>query len=67
MGLTVPVSPGPVGVDAAIFIYFIEEHPRFLPAILPLPQRLGDRPLTSPTSGGYCAFHLHVVRTFRSA
>ncbi len=27
---------GPVGIDAAIVIYFIEEHPKFLPLILPL-------------------------------
>ena len=27
---------GVVGVDTAIFIYFIEEHPRFLPVIEPL-------------------------------
>jgi predicted nucleic acid-binding protein len=27
---------GPVGVDMAIFIYFIEEHDRFLPVIAPL-------------------------------
>jgi predicted nucleic acid-binding protein len=27
---------GPVGVDTAIFIYFIEEHPQFLPLIEPL-------------------------------
>ena len=30
------VGPGPVGVDTAVFIYFIEEHERFLPAITPL-------------------------------
>ena|SRR5258708_31817476 len=36
MGLKGPLGAGPVGVDAAVFIYFIEEHPRFLPAILPL-------------------------------
>jgi len=24
---------GPVGVDTAIFIYFIEEHPRYLPLV----------------------------------
>jgi predicted nucleic acid-binding protein len=29
-------STAPVGVDTAVFIYFIEEDPRFLPAILPL-------------------------------
>jgi predicted nucleic acid-binding protein len=27
---------GAVGIDTAIVIYFIEEHPRFLPLILPL-------------------------------
>ena len=36
MGLTASLGAGPVGVDAAIFIYFIEEHPRFLSSILPL-------------------------------
>lgn len=36
MGLTAPLGTGPVGVDTAIFIYFIEEHRRFLPTILPL-------------------------------
>jgi predicted nucleic acid-binding protein len=30
------VGSGPVGLDTAIFIYFIEEHERFLPAIAPL-------------------------------
>jgi predicted nucleic acid-binding protein len=30
------VGAGPVGLDTAIFIYFIEEHQRFLPAIAPL-------------------------------
>lgn len=27
---------GPVGVDTAVFIYFIEEHPTFLPIVEPL-------------------------------
>ncbi|HKT47598.1 MAG TPA: PIN domain-containing protein [Candidatus Acidoferrales bacterium] len=27
---------GPVGLDTAVFIYFIEEHPAFLPLIEPL-------------------------------
>ena len=27
---------GAVGIDTAIVIYFIEEHPKFLPMILPL-------------------------------
>lgn len=30
------IGRGPVGVDTSIFIYFIEEHPQFLPLLLPL-------------------------------
>jgi predicted nucleic acid-binding protein len=30
------VGRGPVGVDTAVFIYFIEERDKFLPAIAPL-------------------------------
>jgi predicted nucleic acid-binding protein len=30
------LATGNIGVDTAVFIYFIEEHPRFLPLILPL-------------------------------
>ena len=36
MGLTEDLGRGPVGVDTALFIYFIEEHPRFLHLIEPL-------------------------------
>ena len=36
MGLMADIGRAPVGVDTAIFIYFIEEHRRFLPTILPL-------------------------------
>jgi predicted nucleic acid-binding protein len=36
VGLIADLEPGPVGVDTAIFIYFIEEHPKFLPLIQPL-------------------------------
>ena len=36
MGLTEDLGRGPVGVDTALFIYFIEEHPRFLRLIEPL-------------------------------
>lgn len=38
MGLIDDLGAGSVGVDAAIFIYFIEEHPQFLPLIRPLFQ-----------------------------
>jgi predicted nucleic acid-binding protein len=36
MGLIADLGPGIVAVDTALFIYFIEEDPRFLPLILPL-------------------------------
>jgi predicted nucleic acid-binding protein len=36
VGLIAELGKGSVAVDTAIFIYFIEENPRFLPAILPL-------------------------------
>ena len=36
MGLIDDLGRGPVGVDTSPFIYFIEEHPQFLPLVLPL-------------------------------
>ena len=36
MGLIDEIGPGPIAIDTAIFIYFIEERPLFLPHILPL-------------------------------
>ena len=36
MALIDDLGTGPVGVDTAIFIYFIEEDERFLAAIMPL-------------------------------
>jgi len=36
MGLMADLGRGPVAIDTAIFIYFIEEHPKFLPLIEPL-------------------------------
>ena len=36
MGLTSSLGGGAVAIDSAIVIYFIEEHPKFLPVILPL-------------------------------
>ncbi|HEY3042764.1 MAG TPA: PIN domain-containing protein [Vicinamibacterales bacterium] len=38
MGLISNLGAGNIGVDTVIFIYFIEDHPKFLPAILPLFQ-----------------------------
>lgn len=36
MGLIEDVGDGPVGVDTVAFIYWIEEHPLFLPIVEPL-------------------------------
>jgi predicted nucleic acid-binding protein len=36
MGLSDLVGAGPVGIDTAVFIYFLEEHPAFLSVIQPL-------------------------------
>ena len=36
MGLIEDVGDGPVGLDTVAFIYWIEEHPRFLPIVEPL-------------------------------
>jgi len=36
MGLMADIGRAPVGVDTAIFIYFMEEHPKFVPLLLPL-------------------------------
>jgi predicted nucleic acid-binding protein len=36
VGLTADLAPDPVAVDTAVFIYLIEEDPRFLPHVLPL-------------------------------
>lgn len=42
MGLTTDLRVGPVALDTAVFIYFIEEHRSFLPLITPL-FRQADR------------------------
>jgi predicted nucleic acid-binding protein len=36
VGLIDDVGAGPVAVDTAAFIYFIEAHPTYLPALLPV-------------------------------
>jgi predicted nucleic acid-binding protein len=36
MGLMADLGHGPVGADTVVFIYFIEEHPQFLPLLEPL-------------------------------
>jgi predicted nucleic acid-binding protein len=36
LGLTDDLGSGPIGVDTSVFIYLIEEHPRFLPMVWPM-------------------------------
>lgn len=43
MALIDDVAHGPVGVDTAAFIYFIEEDLRFLPVVVPLFAAVDDR------------------------
>jgi predicted nucleic acid-binding protein len=38
VGLSEALGPGAVAVDTAVFIYFIEEAPRYLPLVAPLFQ-----------------------------
>jgi predicted nucleic acid-binding protein len=38
LGLREQIGPGAVAVDTAVFIYFIEEEPRYLPLVAPLFQ-----------------------------
>jgi hypothetical protein len=36
MGLSAALGRGRLAVDTAVFIYFIEENPAFLPLIVPV-------------------------------
>lgn len=51
MGLMEEIGRGPVGLDTAVFIYFIEEHPRFLPLVEPVFAAIDAGPLEGVTSG----------------
>lgn len=50
MGLIDDLGPGLVAVDTAIFIYLIEEHPAYLPLILPLFEQADQGKRTLVTS-----------------
>ncbi len=45
------IKSGPVGIDTAIFIYFIEEHPRYFTAVEALFQAVENGFLQGVTSG----------------
>ena len=44
------LAPGPVALDTAIFIYFIEKHPAYMPEIAPLFEAIADGRLKAATS-----------------
>ena len=50
MGLIQDLGPGSVAVDTAVFIYFLEEHPKFLRVILPLLREADEGKRTLTTS-----------------
>lgn len=50
MGLDEDVGRGPVGLDTATFIYYLEEHPRYLPLVEPIFARIDAGRLTGVTS-----------------
>lgn len=49
MGVSAALGRGPVAMDTAVFIYFIEEHPDFLPLIAPIFEQTarGERELVT--------------------
>jgi predicted nucleic acid-binding protein len=50
LGLLSDVGNGPVALDTSIFIYFIEEHPIYLPLVEPLFEAIDAGELEAVTS-----------------
>jgi predicted nucleic acid-binding protein len=50
VGLTEDLGAGPVAVDTSAFIYFIEEHPRYLSIVEPVFQAMAAGDLEGVTS-----------------
>jgi predicted nucleic acid-binding protein len=50
LGLIEDIGQGPVALDTSVFIFFIEEHPRYLPVVDPLFQALEVGLLQAVTS-----------------
>jgi predicted nucleic acid-binding protein len=50
VGLIADLGRGPVGLDTAVFIYFMEEHPRFLPVVAPVFSAIESARLSAVTS-----------------
>ncbi len=49
--MTEEIGRGPVGLDTVIFIYFIEEHPQYLPLVEPVFAAIDADALEGVTSG----------------
>ena len=50
MGLIADLEGGPVGLDTAVFIYYIEEHPLYLPLVESIFEALDEERLLGLTS-----------------
>ncbi|HSK75653.1 MAG TPA: PIN domain-containing protein [Thermoanaerobaculia bacterium] len=50
MGLLTDIGDGPVGLDASIFIYFMEENPDFLSVVEPVFSAIDEEQLEAATS-----------------
>lgn len=50
MGLMQEIGQGPVGLDTCVFIYFMEEHPRYLPLVEPVFEAIDGGLLKGVTS-----------------
>ena len=50
MGLLKDLGEGPVALDTSIFLYFIEEHPLYLPLVQPLFEAIDAGRLGAVTS-----------------
>lgn len=50
MGLLSDIGSGPVALDSSVFIYFIEEHPLYLPLIEPLFEAIDAGKIEAVTS-----------------
>lgn len=50
MGLLSDLGNGPIALDTSIFIYFIEEHPVYLPLVEPLFEAMDRGELEAVTS-----------------
>ena len=50
MGLIREIGDGPLALDTVVFIYFIEEHPRFLPLLDPVFSSIDEGRLPAAVS-----------------